>query len=379
MLLLASCDQNTASRQETATRAPRHAPADVLPPAPLAAPDTALPYRLLPGFGDSVQAPPLVRIGTEDFRVLVTARTDSARPLRYVPPPQPGTDPNDSTQNSIGRGFEGVYTFKLLRANGQPRFVRQLKKSDFKAFISEALAVESEVTAPSFAGYLPAFNALAFEISFYPPESDAGGQALVLLDAATGRVRHKSLARWTDGCNSLLALSANGRTLLSSTELLQANGHVTNLEKPGRTILGTLLINDQTALVEYGPGYDRRGQDVPLRGPNATLLDASGRVLKTFTLESIEAGLGSQILARYLPQTHAYYLFDEAHRQLAVVPRDQPTQLQLLKLRQMPPFRAPQRPTEVKIVFETETGTHAAFYLDPVSKQFRYTLRKPAY
>ncbi|MDB5233480.1 MAG: hypothetical protein JWR44_473 [Hymenobacter sp.] len=385
LCLLASCDQHTAHRQETAAQAPPPA-AETKPAPPLAmSHDTGLPYTTLPGCFDSIQAPPLVRINNEDYRVQIAARTDSAQPLRYTAPPAAFVDGSveDSTQRGTTTGFEALYTFRLLQANGQPLFVRQLKKSDFKAAVGEDLAVEADMSVPVFSGYLPAFQALAFEINFYPPESDAGGQALLLLDATTGKVLHQGLARWTGGCNSASVLSANGRTLLTSCEILQANGHVTNLEKnsraASRTIAGTLLVNDQTVLVVYGPGYDKRGREMPLTGPNAAMLDASGHVLKSFRLESTDGGLGSQMLTRYVSQTHTHYLYDEANGKLGVVPRDHPTQLQVLKLRQLPVFRAPQRPTEVRMFFSTETGGEAAFYVDTLSRQLRYTRRQPAY
>ena len=379
LLLLAGCDQNTASRQEKPPRKTRVlTDADVVPPPAVPA-DTARPYVALPGFADAVQASPLVRILNEDYRIQLSARLDSARPLRYVPPPQPGTDPADSTQNSASTGFEGFYTFRLLRADDKVQFVRQLKKTSFSDAVSPDLAVEADVTMPVFSGYLPAFRALAFEINFYPPESDAGGQALLLLDAATGRVRHQSMARWTGGCNSGSVLSADGRTLLTSCEMLQANGHVTTLEKPGRQVQGTLLVNDETALVVYGPGYDRRGREVPLKGPNAQLLATNGRVLKSFTLMSIDGGLGSHMLSAYVRQTRTHYLYDETNNQLGIVPRDHPTQVQVLKLRQLPAFRAPRRPTEVRFAFDTEMGTKATFYVDVATGRIRHRVHKPAF
>ncbi|UOE35968.1 hypothetical protein MTP16_10075 [Hymenobacter monticola] len=376
LLLLAGCDQNTASLQETATHTRRPVLATQTAPRATAPANAGHPYLRLPGIGDSIQASPLVRINNTPYRVQAAARTDSARPLRHILPPDPAAD---SPAADTVTGFEGYYTFRLLRADGTTQFVRQLKKTSFSAAVSPDLAVEAETTPPIFSGYLPAFKALAFEINFYPPESDAGGQALLLLDAATGKVRHQALARWTGGCNSNSVLAADGRTLLTSCELLQANGHVTNLEKPGREVAGTLLVNNQTALVVYAAGYNKHGEEVPLRGPNAQLLTTDGHVLKSFYLYSIDGGLGNHMLSTYLPRTRAHYLYDETYDRLAVVPRDQPTQLRVLKLRQLPRFRKPQRPTEIRFAFETESGTRATFYVDASSGQVRYQLRKPVY
>ncbi|MBF9143762.1 hypothetical protein [Hymenobacter properus] len=376
LLLLAGCDQNTASLQETAAHTRRPVSVAQTAPRTLVAANTALPYLRLPGVGDSIQAPALVRINNTAYRVQVGARTDSARPLRHILPASPAAD---SPEADTVTGFEGYYTFRLLRADGKAQFARQLKKTSFSAAVSPDLAVEAEATPPIFSGYLPAFKALAFEINFYPPESDAGGQALLLLDAATGKVRHLALARWTGGCNSNSVLSADGRTLLTSCELLQANGHVTNLEKPGREVAGTLLVNNETALVVYAAGYDQYGEEVPLRGPNAQLITVDGRVLKSFHLYSIDGGLGNHMLSTYLPRTRTHYLYDETYNRLAVVPRDQPTQLRVLNLRQLSSFRKPQRPTEVRVDFETEMGTQATFYVDVHSGRIRHRVRRAAF
>lgn len=375
-LLLAGCDRNSAHQQETAARVPPLAsPAAAELPRPAASADVAGPYVVLPGFGDSARAATRIRINNQLYRVQTSAVADSTRPVRYTPPAAAA----DSVSNPPETGFEGVYTFRLVRPNGQPQFVRRLKKSAFAPQVGEDMAVISGVSEPLFLGYLPEFKALAFEVSLYPPDSDNGGELLLLLDASTGRVLHQGLARWTTGCNSSTVLSTNGRTLLTSSELLQANGHVTNLEKPGRTVAGTLLVNDQTALVVYGDGYDKRGQEVPLEGHPAELIDAKGHLLKALDLESIDAGLGSKMLAHYLGQTRTHYLFDEANGKLGLIPRDEPTKLQVLKINHIPRFRAPQRPGEVRIAFHTETGTQAAFYVDTASGKLRYRLRKPGY
>jgi hypothetical protein len=376
-LLLAGCDRNPAHQQETVARVPPlAAPAATEVQRPAVAADAG-PYTILPGFGDSTRATTRIRINNEPYRVQTSAVVDRTQPVRYTPPPTAAAD--DSVANTPETGFEGIYTFRLVRPDGQPQFVRRLKKSAFAAQVGEDMAVISGVSKPLFLGYLPEFKALAFELSLYPPDSDNGGELLLLLDASTGRVLHQGLARWTTGCNSSTVLSSNGRTLLTSSELLQANGHVTNLEKPGRTVAGTLLVNDQTALVVYDDGYDKQGQEVPLEGPPAELIDAKGHLLKALNLESTDVGLGSKMLTHYLGQTRTHYLFDEANGKLGLIPRDQPARLRVVKLNHLPRFRAPQRPGEVRIAFHTETGTQAAFYVDTVSGKLRYRLRKPGY
>jgi hypothetical protein len=240
--------------------------------------------------------------------------------------------------------------------------------------------VEATPILPIFSGYLPAFNALVFELSFYPDGSDAGGDLLLLLDATMGRVTHKKMTRWATGCNSATALSRDGRTLLTSTEILQANGRSTAIDnRPGREVAGTLLVNDQTVLVTYVGGYDNKGDQLPLKGPNAELMDLNGRKLAAFNLESIDGGLGSRMLSKYVGQTRTHYLFDEVNGKIGLVSAKQPTPARILKLSEVPVFRAPQHPTEVRIRFATETGALATFYVDTVSGNLRHRISKPTY
>ncbi|OGX84460.1 hypothetical protein BEN47_16330 [Hymenobacter lapidarius] len=389
LLWLAGCDPKTTSQPESSPLPPPPPPGMPVAAVParprgLALADTAAPYTTLPGFGDTVQAPSQVRINGTLYRLETTILTDSARTLRYTESPtaQPGGSMSvgDSAQTGTATGFEVLYRFRLLRPNGQPLFVRELRKSSFAAAMGQELAVIAEANAPVFSGYLPAFNALAFEISLYPPDSDAGGELLVLLHATTGRVLYQGLARWTGGCNSPAVLSNDGRTLLTSTEILQANGHVTKIDnKAKREVAGTLLVNNQTVLVAYMPGYDNTGTRLPLQGPNAELMDLNGRKLAAFKLESVDGGLGYQMLSKYVGQTRSHYLFDETNGRLGVFPAQNPVSARVLALSQQPVFRAPQRPAEVRIDFTTETGTQATFYIDTVSGGIRHRLYRPAY
>lgn len=383
LLWLAGCDSKPAAQLPSSPSLPPAAApavAAVARPRTLALADTATPYTTLPGTGDTVQAATRILIKGNWYRLQTSAQTDSARPLRFTYPPSSDVNAPDSAQNNTVTGFEGTYTFRLLRPDGTTQFLQTLKKSDFTKEIGEDMAVDAKPEPPVFSGYLPAFHALAFELGFYPMDSDAGGELLLLLDATTGRVLHQKMARWMGGCNSAMVLSADGRTLLTSLEILQANGRATPLDtKPGREVGGTLLVNGQTVLVAYLPGYDNKGNPLPLKGPNAELLDLSGRKLAAFNLESVDGGLGYQMLAKYVGQTRSHYLFDDRNGKLGVVPAQRPTAARILKLNQLPVFRAPQRPTEVRIHFTTESSTDATFFIDTVSGGLRHRIRKPAY
>ena len=379
-LLLAGCTQQPAQRQApTIPAQPLPAPAPVAAvvarPA-LAEADTVPPYTLLdapfPHDDQPVLPPPLVRIDGVSYQVQTSAATDTLRRLTHIG----RTEAEDgSLLVDTIYGSEVRYTFRLLRPDGQPQFTRQVLKSSLKAAIGADLAVKAVALQPGFLGYLPQFKALAFELTVYPPDSDAGGSVLLLLDARTGQLRQQRLSRWNGGCSSPVALSEDGRTLLTSFDIIRADGRVASFDKPPLRVGGTLLVNNTNVLVTYLPTYDTQGN---LSGPSsARLLDLSGRQLAAFPLESLDGGLGSQMLATYLRQTRTYYLFDEQQQQIGLLPHDQPAALRLVPLKQLAKFQPPQRPTEVRFSIDTESGSQGAFYVDTLSRALRYSLTRP--
>ncbi|MDO7875476.1 hypothetical protein Q5H93_12100 [Hymenobacter sp. ASUV-10] len=385
-LLLAGCTQQPTQRQApTIPAQPLPAPAPVAAVArpALALADTVPPYTALEPYAwrgeQQVPVSPLVRIDGLSYRVEASAAPDSTRPLRYTYPPEAGEvnlgDPAPGLDDRTVQGVEVTYTFRLLRADGQPQFTRRILKSSLKKEMTEDLAACAVARQPAFLGYLPQFGALAFELDLTPPDSDAGGQLLLLLDARTGQLRQQRLSSWTGGCNSPVALSEDGRTLLTSFHIIRADGRVTPFEKPGLQVGGTLLVNNQHVLVSYLPDYDPQGNATA--GASARLLDLTGRQLASFPLENVIGELGTRMQAAYLGQTRTYYLFDEEHQQIGLLPHDQPRALRLLKLAQLATFQPPQRATEVRFSVNTESGAQGAFYVDTLSQALRYRLQKP--
>jgi len=386
-LLLAGCTQQPTQRQApTIPAQPLPAPAPVAAVVPrfaLAEADTVPPYTTLEPYSwqgeQRVPVSPLVTIGGVNYRVEVSAVPDSTRLLRYTYPPEAGDvnlgDPAPGLDDRTVQGVEVTYTFRLLRPDGQPLFTRRVLKSSLKKEMSDDLAACASAQQPAFLGYLPQFNALAFELDLTPPDSDAGGNLLLLLDARTGQLRQQRLSRWTGGCNSPVAVSEDGRTLLTSFDIIRADGRVASFDKPPLRVGGTLLVNNGSVLVTYLPAHDPQGNST---GTTSTrLLDLTGRPLAAFPLESLDGGLGYQMLATYLRQTHTYYLFDEQQQQIGLLPHDQPGALRLVKLNQLTKFQPPQRPTEVRFSVNTESGAQGAFYVDTLSRALRYRLTKP--
>lgn len=378
-VLLAGCNQQPTQQQAPTVAIPN---TTALPKRPniqpiMALADTAFPYTALWSRPNSV--PTQVSIGGVTYRIEATADPDSTRPLQYTYPPAAKAPVIDSTTTRTVSGTEVVYTFRILKPNGQSLFTRRLLKSSFGAAIGQDLATEAAPWPPDFLGYLPHFKAFAFELTLNPPDSDSGGSLLLLLDARTGQVRQQRLSRWNGGCNSPVALSENGRTLLTSFDIIQANGRVTNFEKPELSIGGTLFVNDETVLIEYVSEQEGSERPTVQTTRNARLLDLNGHLLASFSLESFDGGLGTQMQATYIGQTRTYYLFDENGQQLGLLPHSQPTAMRVVKLHQLTPFQAPQQPTEVRFYIDTESGMKGSFYIDTISKQVRYHVFKPTY
>ncbi|UOQ73649.1 hypothetical protein [Hymenobacter cellulosilyticus] len=160
---------------------------------------------------DSTRRPPLVTIGSQQYRVLTSATTDASRRL---PVPK---DPTDSTEVATAKseamalegsyGYDVNYTVRLVAANGKPKFTTTLHKADFAAALGQDHVNESFAAAPDFYGYLPKFNALVFVVPFYLHDTDDGGEALLLLDAATGKVRHIGPQGWAFGATDDITLT----------------------------------------------------------------------------------------------------------------------------------------------------------------------------
>ena len=378
---LMGCNQQPEQQQAEATRESEAAQilavdsvqsaTDSQPTIALA--DTLPPYTALEN--RNPDAPQRVSIGGVLYRVEALAVPDSTKPLRYTYPPEPGAADSAALRTAVGT--EVVYTFRLLKPNGQPLFSRQLLKTSLAAEIGEDLAVEAIAWPPTFIGYLPKFNALAFELPVNPPDSDSGGELLLLLDARTGQVRRQHLSRWYGGCNSPVALSENGETLLTSFAIIQANGHVTSLSRPNQMIGGVLFVNNNRVLVTYVPKENQSHSAAPSTR-NTRLFDLNGHQLAAFDLSSLDGGLGYRMLATYIRQTKTYYLYDEGAQQLGLLLHDQPTAMRIVKLEQLQKFQPPQHSKEVSFSLNTEIGTQIKFYVDTVTQQVRYHfLRRP--
>ena len=365
--------------------APVPAPA---PPAP-ASPPAPVPRKLPAPRYPVGWAPPVARDTTivlngQTYHLRLAAETDSTQRLRTRYEPVPG-------HFEEARGYQGRFTFTLRDQHGQQVFRRQLRKNDFFSVAGEDIVTESEAFLPELMAYSAPFGALALTLDFMVPDSDVGSQVVVLLDLS-GRV-----VRLSEGCipgngpDCEPALSADGRSLLTGSELLRPRQPALRLARPTADMVGAFLLCDTTLLVVYTPGkahlirtlgepetYGRTPTPQQLRAPNAYVRHTrNGRVLRRFRYSGYYEELGFSIPRHYLPATATHYLLDEK-RGLRLVPLAPPAMPTELRFDAMARYTPPRKPAEVR--FELQgSGTGFAFYVDTTSLMPRIRYQRLQY
>ena len=360
LLVLVGCEQKLN---------PSRSGSPSLPLAVLVPVARAAASRALPGWAPPASTDTLVRLNRRPYRLRFEAETDSTQPLITTYTPFPG-------HTERAHGYEGRFTFTLRDSTGRQVFRRQLRKADFFSRAGADIVVESEALLPALLGYSVPLGALIFTLDFAVPNADVGSQVVVLLDL-TGKVLRMSEGRGLSGgadCDPVLA--ADGRTLLTPSEILRPNLPPLRLNKPNADLAGAFLLSDTTLLAVYAPGKTRLirspdGLDAIGRTPSRQQLQApnafvrhtrSGRVLHAFRYGGFYEELGYTIPQHYLRATATCYLLDEK-RGLHLLPRAGAAAPIELRFAVMPVFVPPQKPAEVR--FELQgSGRVFAFYVD---------------
>ncbi|GAA4355568.1 hypothetical protein GCM10023185_18510 [Hymenobacter saemangeumensis] len=305
------------------------------------------------------------------------AVTDSTRRLRTTYETTPG-------HREQARGFEGRFTFTLLDSTGGQVFRRVLQKQAFYKVGNKDVVIESEAFAPELLGYSAAFGALVFNLPFMVPDSDVGGNVLLLLDLK-GQVLRICKGEAVGGPEVAVGLSSDGRALLTPDELLRPGRPPLRLDKPDADLAGAFFLSDTTLLLLYEPGksrarklpdgsyaYGRDPSPQQLRAPNAFVRHTvSGRELARFRYRGFYEELGFSIPWHFLRATATGYLLDE-RQGLYVLPRAAPAQVALVRFAQMSAVGRKAKPTEAHFELYGENG-HFAFYIDTINpRSIRY-------
>ena len=372
-LLLAGCESHPAATSEAA--APPRPPAPVAATRQVPRQPPALTMSHLAKWittGDTSATRRLLTLDGQPWRVRTTALADSTHPLTFQIP----ADKENHQPALLEKGTEVQYTFQLLDPQGLPRFTTHLHKADFAKEVYGSLRTVATAAPPIFLAYWPARRALVFEVGFGREDTDEGTEVLVLLDATTGRMLHRTPGKsYMGSCDCWPTLTPDGQTLLTGQEILRANKQIISLTQPQRDVAGTLVLNDSSFLVVYEG-------DVPDMANNAHLVSRAGQIVRQFTFHGTDptmAGGGYHLAAALLPATGTHYLWDGAAHVFTLIPVRKPTSLQQLPAARLVPFRAPQRASEKKLEFEYNDSPSTALYVDTLTQQLRYADTQVAY
>lgn len=384
LALLAGCEQKLHSTRSDARAMPSVAVAPAPLPPPAAPPSArSKPLPEIPGWAPPASADTLVVLNGQPYQLLLAAETDSTHRLTATYEETPG-------HFRRVRGFEGYYTVTLREKSGRQIFSRKLRKAAFSRKAGADIVTESEAYLPQFLGYSRPLGALVFTLDFMVPDSDVGGQVVLLLDLA-GNVLRLSEGRGPGGgpeCEP--TLSPNGAALLTTSEIIRPGRPAMRFERPDAELVGASFLSDSTVLVVYAPGkshpirfadglegYDRTPTVQQLRAPNAFVRNIrTGRVLRRFHYHGFYEEMGYTIPGFRLQATATQYLLDE-RRGLYLLPLGGTGVPVEMRFAAMPRFAPPKRLAEARFEINSAETTFA-FYVDTSSVQPRIRYQRLA-
>ena len=370
VMALGGCEQ----RAYLTEKAPPVSSAVLTVPAPApTAPPPRPPARPRTGWSPPAAFDTALVLNGRPYRLRLEAETDSTQRLKATYQPYPG-------HVEQARGYQGRFTFTLRDGAGQPVFRRQLRKADFYKAAGQDIVTESEALLPELLAYSAPFGALVFTLDFMVPDSDVGAQALLLLDLSGRVLRISDGGSPGSGPDCEPALSPDGRSLLTSTELLRPHQSPLRLTRADAELAGAFLLTDTTLLLVYAPGrvhpirapgepetYGRTPTPQQLRAPNAYVRHTrTGRVLCRFRYGGFYEEMGYTIPRHYLPGPATHYLLDEK-RGLRLVPQATPALTSEIRFAAMNRYAPPQKPAEVRFELQSN-GSAFAFYVDTTSR-----------
>jgi hypothetical protein len=301
-------------------------------------------------------------------------RLDTLRPLVHVTPP----DPAKHFQGDTSQGFQGYYTVEIRDSLGRRLGHHTFTKADFYPAVGPELAISSEVELPRVLGYSEPLGGIVFSLFFNAPGTDWYGEAVLLL-SLSGQVRYLGPGTEGGGAEVAVKLAADGRTLLTGSQLLHVGRPPIPLVRAGAELRGAMLLNDTLALLLYEPGQPLTHPDgmpyleatpAQQRQPNAFVRDVrNGREVSRFRYDGFYEELGYIIPYQIVPRAHAVYLLD-ADKGLYVLPLRQPVAGRMLPFASMSHAVGSSAASEVsfELAGPTLTGVmqHYRFLVDTV-------------
>ena len=273
-------------------------------------------------------------------------------------------DIDEGIQKDMYQGFNAHFNITLQDQSGSKVFSKELTKSDFKPSFDEQILVRSEAKLPIFRGYLPAFNAFLFTFEFWIPDSDVGGEYVLLLNRQGDIIESYTDDYFGGGDYAgQIEIPDHQQFVLTRVRILHPGGRKVELGNKENGLIGTKLLNNECILVvrEYSDSTQT---------PNAILMNPDGTALKNFIYQGYYEVLGYEIPLHFEPSTQNYYLLDEESEQLRVIPKTNPTATYTVNFSGMPTAGGKKQPGEVAFSLNTEMGKHV-FYVKAGSSNIR--------
>jgi len=285
------------------------------------------------------------------------------------------------------RGYDGYFTVTLTDSLNQQVFKRQFRKADFFQRVGEEVVIPSGAATPTLLGYSAPMGALILTLGFAVPDTDWGSEVIVLLDLKGNVLRMSDGNNYGGGADCSPTLSNDGRTLLTTSEVLRAQQSPIQLNKPHAELRGAFFLNDTVLVTLYELGDYKQirtstgnieEQFITSKKqqttPNAFIKNVrNNRNLSKFRYNGYFEELGYIVPRHYLSALKTWYLLDE-RKGLYLLESHAPDKPTILPFPAIIKFTPPQRPAEIR--FEQQgMPKQYAFYVDTLApKRIRYQL-----
>jgi hypothetical protein len=262
----------------------------------------------------------------------------------------------------ITKGFNCTYTFTLKDKLGNIIFNQSLEKKDFNEEVDPSILTESDASLPMFLGYLEPFEAFVFQIFFGIPDSDIGGDCLIMLNKK-GELIEKSLNNYISGTEGEIEISNEKRTILTCRKILNSNGKNLSIADNNKWQIKTKLLNDNSILVIQE--FDKKNKIL-----NAKIIDNFGNLIYSFNYNGYYETLGYNCPSYYNQELKRYFLLDEKLKKITIINLENPASSFVVDFKNIQTFKKDIKPNEKVFEIETEEIGYKISY-DSLKKSMR--------
>jgi hypothetical protein len=346
--VLASCNNNTTSKNETA----KHTVAS----------DTitneydATEHKVIFQKKDTV-----LIINNKKFTLSYSSKIETSKLFYHT---DIYTD-KEKNFKDIYKGNNATYTISLTDNLGNVLFSKTLTKDDFRATFDGSILTRTDATLPYFIGYLSNFNSFLFTIDFWVPDSDVGGQCFFMLNKK-GVLTENSLNNYYGGadCDGKIEIPTTENFILTCRKIINSDGKNIEISDKRFWQVGTKLVNDTTILVIQEHNDTTNIQ-------NAKLIDNFGNTLKAFKYNGYYEVLGHTVPIYFDSSNNNYILLDEEQKNIRVINKQEPLSTSTIAFDKMKFYNNDKLESELLFDLNTDFSSNT-FTFDTLTNSFRH-------